>query len=244
MPTMTFGAAELQVLGQAALLKGLSADAIREVVGAARRVSVAAGDVLFREGRSAEAVFLLFAGRVKLLQTTPEGQVVVLRVIGPGEPLGLGATLERSSYPATATALEPVTGARWSGQALHALMEAHPRIALNALPVLIGRLHEAQEQFRELATERVERRLARVIVRLAGQTGRKVEEGVRIGIPLGRQDLAEMAGTTLFSASRILRRWEDAGIIRSARRQLVVRRPHALVAIAEDLPERGDGPDR
>lgn len=238
--TTTLDPDELRVLTSGVLLHGLAPQAVAQVLAVARRFSLDADEVLFREGRPAEAVFQLLTGAVKLQQTTPDGQNVVLRVIGPGEPLGLVATLEGSAYPATAAAVGPSTGARWSGRVLQGLLQTHPRLALNVLPVIIGRLHEAQAQFRELATERVERRLARVIVRLARQTGRKVGDGVRIGIPLGRQDLAEMAGTTLFTASRILSRWEKDGLVRSSRKQLVVLSPHGLVAIAEDLPRRPD----
>ena len=52
-----------------------------------------------------------------------------------------------------------------------------------------------------------------------------------------RQDLAEMTGTTLFTVSRTLAGWEERGIISSARKRVTLLQPHALVAVAEDLPE-------
>jgi CRP-like cAMP-binding protein len=53
-----------------------------------------------------------------------------------------------------------------------------------------------------------------------------------------RQDIAEMTGTTLFTVSRLRRAWEERGIVRSGRQRIILTNPHALVAIAEDLPER------
>lgn len=60
--------------------------------------------------------------------------------------------------------------------------------------------------------------------------------GVEIDCPLSRQDIAAMTGTTLHTVSRILSGWETRGIVESGRQQVTIRQPHALVAIAEDLP--------
>jgi CRP-like cAMP-binding protein len=87
-----------------------------------------------------------------------------------------------------------------------------------------------------VATERVERRIAHALLRLVRQAGRRVEAGVEIDFPLSRQDVAEMTGTTLHTVSRTLSAWESQGIVESGRQQVVIRKPHALVAIAEDLP--------
>ena len=82
----------------------------------------------------------------------------------------------------------------------------------------------------------MERRIAHTLLRLIRYAGRKVDRGVLLDLPLTRQDLAEMTGTTLYTVSRVLSRWETEGIIESERQQVLVRIPHKLVAIAEDLP--------
>jgi CRP-like cAMP-binding protein len=85
-------------------------------------------------------------------------------------------------------------------------------------------------------TERVERRIARALLRLAHHAGRRVETGVEIDFPLSRQDLAQMTGTTLFTVSRTLSAWQGDGLILTRRRRVTIRQPHRLVRIAEDLP--------
>jgi CRP-like cAMP-binding protein len=122
---------------------------------------------------------------------------------------------------------------------MNRLMERFSRLALNALEMLAGRMHELQDRYRELATERVERRVARALLRLVRQSGRRVPEGVLVDFPLSRQDLAEMTGTTLYTVSRIFSGWEAGGLIEAGRERVVIRRPHALVSIAEDLPQPG-----
>jgi CRP-like cAMP-binding protein len=110
-----------------------------------------------------------------------------------------------------------------------------PKLALNAVRMMADHVLEFQERFSQLATERVERRLARSILRLASQAGRKIEDGVLIDLPLSRQDLAEMNGTTLYTVSRIMSQWEEQGLVRLGRERVVIRFPHGLVRIAEDL---------
>jgi CRP-like cAMP-binding protein len=92
------------------------------------------------------------------------------------------------------------------------LMRRFPDVAINAARMIADRLHELQRQHRELMTERVERRIAPALVRLARGAGRRVEGGVEIDFPLSRQDLAQMTGTTLFTVSRTLSAWEQDGL--------------------------------
>jgi CRP-like cAMP-binding protein len=86
----------------------------------------------------------------------------------------------------------------------------------------------------------VERRIARTLVRLTRQLGHEHEgdDALIIDAPLSRQDLAELSGTTLYTVSRTLKAWERAGLLESERKQLKILRPHKLITIAEDLPEK------
>lgn len=221
------------------LFQNLSAAGLAEVLASARRFAMKGGETLFHQGSAADRVIVPLSGRVKLVQAADDGQLVVLRIVDHGEPLALISVLQGSVFPATAQVMEPGVGVRIAGSAMRTLIDREPGIARNALPLLLGRLHEVQERYRELATERVERRIARVLIRLVRQSGEKVEGGVRIGMSLTRQELAEMSGTTLYTVSRVLSAWEHDGIVQSKRKQLLIKRPHGLVAIAEDFPEPG-----
>jgi len=109
-----------------------------------------------------------------------------------------------------------------------------------AVRFIAGRLRDTQQQLRQAMTERVERRVARAILRLVHDAGRRIDEGNEITFPISRQDLAEMTGTTLSTVSRLLSAWEEDGIVRSGRERIVVTKPHALAAIADDLPARNN----
>ncbi len=230
----------MEALGSSPLFAGLAREALAAVLTAAHERTVEDGETAFREGEPADSFCVVAAGRLKLTQVGPEGHEVILRFVGPGEAAAALAAFDGTTYPATAAAVGATQVLVWSRAELQALLGRHPVLALNLLRLLSERLREVQERFRELATERVARRIARALVRLVRQAGRKVEEGVLIDMPLSRQTLAEMTGATLFTVSRTLSEWEAQGIIRSGRERVVIARPHALVAIAEDLPPAGE----
>lgn len=225
-----------QLLAQTAPFQKLSAVTLHTVCQAAFRRHVERHAFFFHQGDPASTFYILVKGRVRLTEVTPEGQQLLVRFVGPGEAIGIIAAMEQSVYPLAAQALEDCVALAWDSVTLERLMERFPRIAINGLRLVAQRWHELEERYRELATERVERRIAQTLLRLAHQVGRRVERGVLIDLPLTRQDLAEMTGTTLYTVSRIISRWEDEQLVETGRERLLVRYPHGLTLIAEDLP--------
>ena len=99
-----------------------------------------------------------------------------------------------------------------------------------------SRLQDAHARVLELTSEEVERRIARTLLRLAQQAGRNVEQGIEIGIPLRRQDVAQLTGTTLHSVSRVLSRWEQTGLVETDHQRIVLRDLGALSAVVGSSP--------
>jgi CRP-like cAMP-binding protein len=141
-------------------------------------------------------------------------------------------------YPATATAVVDSTVVAWTTQQTHALVERHPRMAANALRIVGGRAEAMLRRIEELSTEGVEQRLARALLRLARDAGRPVATGVQVDFTLSRQDLAELCGATLYTASRTLSAWAKEGIVETGRRRVVVRDLGRLTNIAEERARR------
>ena len=228
------------VLAGVPLFAELDGAALATAAGVARELRVREGQTIVREGERARLFYLVISGRVKLTQTSAEGHEVILRMLGAGEPFGGVAIFsEHATHPVTARTVEPTAMLTWEGPHVLMLMHRYPSIAINIARLLAGRLHDLQRQHRELMTERVERRIARALLRLAGGSGRAVAAGVEIDFPLSRQDVAQMTGTTLYTVSRTLSGWAHAGLIATGRRRVTIRQPEALVRIAEDLPPAG-----
>ena len=228
----------LERVADSPLFAGVARGACQEAVDLGRERPIAPGDVLFREGEPAVTLYLVLEGRMKLTQLGVDGQEVVIRFVVPGGVVAALAVLDQGVYPVTATAVTATRALSWSHDVFATLMQRTPALAVNAMRLLSERLREMQQRFREVATERVAQRVARALVRLVRLVGRKTDGGVLIDMPLSRQDLAEMTGTTLYTVSRILSEWESAGLVTSGRERITIRAPHRLVALAEDLPEK------
>ncbi len=217
------------------LFRGLDAQGLIEVMAAARRIERKRDTTFFRQSQEATRHFVVLDGRVKISQITADGHQIVVRYAGPGALFGCVPLFGGDVYPGTATAVADCTALSWDRLTSTRLMERYPRVAINALKHLGEELADLRRRYQELTSQRVEQRVVRALLRLVGQAGKRVEDGVLIGFPLSRQDLAELTGTTLHTVSRILSAWEQNGLISSGRRRVVIRKPHDLVAIAEDL---------
>ncbi len=193
------------------------------------------GAYIFLEGAAADSVHILLSGHVKIVRQTDDGQEVILRVIPAGEIFGGAGGWGEGVYPATAVALADSTVLRVTVTAFRNLVTAQPDFAMAMIQELARRLREAENRISELQAERVERRIARTLLRLASKSGMRTAEGVEIDLPLSRQHLAELAGATLSTVSRVLSGWDRQGVILARREQIVIVHPHELVAIAEDL---------
>jgi CRP-like cAMP-binding protein len=222
-------------MDKAPLFAGATLSEQKAALLAAQYSQLTKGEFYFHQGEKALAFYIVVEGRVRLTQLTPEGHQIIIRFLGPGEGMGIIVVLSNTTYPLSAEVVADATALRWDYEAAVHLMEEFPRLALNGLRLVAGRFQELQNRYRELATERVERRVARTLLRLARQSGRRTEQGVLIDLPLSRQDLGEMTGTTLYTVSRILSNWEQQGLVESRRERIIICNPHGLVVIAEDL---------
>ncbi len=191
---------------------------------------------LFHEDEETQSFYLLLEGQVKILQTSAEGHDVVLHVLGPGNIIGALPTLGEGTYPASALTLGDALVAQIYADRFKDLLDQYPRVMKNLLRFATRMLQNSHRKIRELATERVERRIARALGRLASQLGRATEEGILLDFPLSRQDLAEMTGTTVYTVSRTLKEWERRSVLQLGRERIIIAQPHELMAIGEDLP--------
>lgn len=221
------------------LFQGLPEEIVGAVAARMRPRQVPQGGFVFLEGDEAKAVSLLAVGRVKVVQETEEGREVILRVIQPGDIFGGAGGWGETFYPATAVALRDAVVLQIPAREFTALVSGYPEFALAVIRELGTRLREAEARIRDLQTQRAEQRLARALLRLVAKTGVKTAAGIEIGLPLSRQDLAELAGTTLHTASRTLSAWDRRGLIIAGRERVTIVKGHELVAIAEDMAAPG-----
>jgi CRP-like cAMP-binding protein len=202
------------------LFGGLSQRECEEIAANAQTRSYPKDETLYMEGHPARVLALILSGSVKISRLGTKGDEVILWMAKPGDTIGVLADSLTRSHTCSAHAMEPSTLLTWDFSRLQKFLEEFPRIGINIGAILSGRLNELQERFREVATEKVDKRVALAILRLAAQIGKPEDGGIEV--PLTREELAQMTGTTLFSVSRQLSKWGEEGIVLPRREAVVV----------------------
>src|SRR5512147_1137623 len=195
----------VDVLRQDPLFASLTIEQITAVADRFRVETFDQDAMIFLEGDPADRLWVVSSGQVKIVKHTSDGQENLLEVITPGEMFG-GAGLLLATHPATAVAMTATTALSIErGPYLH-LIRRYPDIALRIIDLLGERLQAAMKM-RALAVEHVDVRLANILLKLCDKVGQPTSEGLRINLPLSRQDLADMAGTTIETTIRVMSRF-------------------------------------
>lgn len=215
-----------------AIFAGLSKSELMEVVSCARVRVFARNELLYSQGQTNRSLIVLQSGSVKHTQLSSNGDEVLLRMSGTGEAVNLQASPTSCSHTCSARAMEQCHAWVWEYNRVHELLERYPQLRQNITKVLASRLHELEERFREVATEKVARRLALVLIRLLKQVGKESADGVELS--LTREELAQMTGTTLFTISRVLSRWAEQGLVTPKREAVIIKDAKRLDRVSEE----------
>ena len=200
---------------------GVPVRELEALAGVAREASYRAREIVFAEGEPAHWFCLVRSGHVKIFRAGRGGRDVALELLGPGEPFGGVAVIERRAYPASAQATEASVVLKIPQDPIIALSERHPSI-VRAMALLIGRrLREAHAAVTSLASDPAEARLAGTLLRLAEREGVRSAPGTRLPT-LTRQSLADMSGTTVETAIRVVSRWLKERVVVDQEGHLVV----------------------
>ena len=226
-----------QSLAAIGLFLGITSTALEAVAASARVRRLGKDSLIFHQGDDSVRAHAVVDGGVRIAQSGSDGAQVVIRFVGPGEMFGTVSLFTDGRYPADAVTVCETLEASWSESELLELIRRHPQIAINVIHIMGQRLQEAQERVRELSTQTAERRIAHAVLRLARQAGQSTTDGTAIAFSLRRKDVADISGTTLHTASRILTTWEKAGLLRSRKQRLTVRNPTEILRIAEDATD-------
>ena len=215
------------------LFAGLSPDQCEDVARKARPRVFARDEMLFAQGQPVRDLALIRSGSVKVTQLGPNGNEVILWIYGVGNVVGGLSEPISSHHNCSARAMDQSTALVWDHASLQGLMQKFPQIRKNISQILFARLNELQERFREVATEKVAKRVALALLRLLKHIGKQVHGGVEIS--LSREELAQMTGTTLFTTSRLLSKWGEMGFVLPRRQSVLVRDPSRLELVSDDL---------
>ncbi len=212
--------------------KRLSQEDRQRVAAVARLKTYGKGDTVFAEGEPSDFFYSVASGRVKVVKMLPSGKEVILEVFGAGEPLGAVAVYEGRPFPASAITIEDTSCILIPRNTFFALLEQHPTLVRGILTGLTLRLIELTKRLAELSGGRVEARFARLFLKLSHDSGTVRPDGTFIALPLSRQELADMTGTTIETCIRIMSRWGKDDIVRTEKDGFIVVDAATLEALA------------
>lgn len=173
-------------------------------------------ETIFVEGDPSDKFYLVAQGSVKILKHTVVGKDIILEIMSPGDIFGGVAVLDKKPFPASAQAMESTKVIRISRQNLFKIMEEYPILKLEIVKYFSDKLRDAHEMLKNIATERVERRIASLLLKLSEKVG--VDDGDYriIDFPLTRQEISEMVGTTVETCIRTISKLQKNGMIKSS----------------------------
>jgi CRP-like cAMP-binding protein len=201
----------LKLLDSVPLFAGLTTED-RKLLGPLCRVrAYDKGEIVFSEGAPAKELCFVVLGRLKIVKSTP-GRDLILGLFGPGEAVGMVAVFEGRPYPATAVALEPSTVVHVPEHEFFAKLGDHAGLVKRLFQGLMTRQLELTKRLADL-TGHVDARIARLFLTLADKAGRPEKTGIFIRIALTRQEIADLAATTVETAIRVMSRWGKDGVV-------------------------------
>jgi CRP-like cAMP-binding protein len=223
----------LQILKKTLFFSSLAEPSLKEISRLFTEEKYERDDYIFFEGDQPEWLHLVMEGRVKLLKHTDTGKDIILQIFTPGDLFGEVALFDRKPYASSAQAMEPSAILKLSRKDFLLFFGRHPFIATEMIAELGRQLREAQATIKSLAVDRVEQRIAHILLKLADKVGVPEKGGVMINLPLTRQDLADMAGTTVETAIRVMSRFTKSKIIKPANGKIFLLHPQTLQRILE-----------
>jgi len=159
---------------------------------------------VFYEGKPCHGIYILCTGKVKLIQSSRLGQQHILRIVNPGELIEKNGLYNMNRHSVTCETLERSQINFVEKADFLNLIKKHKDLALKLIDALSRELELAQQKIGHSTFETARERLAEVLLELADKYGTKKESEIAIDLYLTREELAELTGTSLETAVRLL----------------------------------------
>ncbi len=208
-------------------LAGLRRADVETIVAAARVRRYWPGQFLAHADDAADHLYLLTSGRARSYVTTDDGKRLRVRCHTPGDVVGLRALLDHcTAYMFTTEVGKPLETLVWDRTTLRRLAQRFPQLLVNALGVLSEYVANYLKTHIALTSHTAERRIAQALLDLGRSIGQAAPRGIEFEIT--NEALADIANTTLFTASRLLSRWQRNGLVEKSRGKVLLRSQELL----------------
>jgi CRP-like cAMP-binding protein len=220
--------ADSSPLAKHGLFAELSPTDLRDLSACLRRRRCAKGQIIFAQGDPGTSLYVVEAGQVKVVLTSPDGKELVLNVFGSGDIFGEMALLDGEPRSADAVAQEDCLLLVLQRDDFLRFLEERPAVAISLLAILSRKLRHTTQQVQDVAFLDVPARLARALLDLAETRGTPSTASSGWTFRVTQAELAGMIAATRESVNKWLGFYEAQGLIRCVRGQVTVFRPEAL----------------
>lgn len=218
----------LAVLRRVTLFADLSDNELAEVEAIARKRSFRKHEVIFHSQEPGSALFILTRGRVKVSINDRQGREIILRILEAGDFFGEMSLLDGEYRSATVTTLEPCQALIIFRDRFSEFIPRHPNVVMKMLTMLSRRLRKANEKIGRLAFADAHEKVASVLTELMEERKVPLSIGAELPLSLTRTELANLAGISRETFTRVMADFQRDSVLRVERRRIVVINPGKL----------------
>lgn len=223
----------IEVLRSSNLLNGLSEDEVSELAGVSRLAMAEKGELIWLDGSSVSFFGVVGTGFVKMSRTTAGGHEVTTEIMGPGQVFGLLGVIDGTGCPQTAKAVCGTWYLKVPKASFLPIYRQNIVLKEHLIMRSTNRLRQAFDMISHLSVGKVDQRVAAVLLMLSNSFGEDQKGGIQLTVPLTRQDISEMAGTTVESTIRVMSKWQKQGLITTNNQYIFLQDPHKLLLLTK-----------
>jgi CRP/FNR family transcriptional regulator len=185
-------------------------------------------EIILQEEDTNEYMYIIFDGKVKVVQTTEDGKEILLAFHQAGDSFGEMSLIDGKTSPATVIATENSSAAIISKKDFYSILETQEKVLNNLLLILCSRYRESWEKIQMLNYKNAGHRVKILFLMLSDKYGEKTPEGITLNIKLTHQEMAEMTGMTRETVTRVIDKWQRDGEIRVLKNKFIHLNPNFL----------------
>jgi len=212
----------MTVLQSNALFSVLTSPEMDSLASVARLVRAERGELIWFHGSEVDYVGLCADGWIKMVRSSPTGVDATIELFGPGQIFGLLGAVSGCGCPLSAYAVTDLWYLRIPKKTVLDVYEGNVPLKDRLIRKASMRLYGAIDLAARMSSGRVDERIAAILFLLSESYGVKDPTGIRLQVPLTRQEIGEMAGTTVESTIRVMSRWQKDGIVETDHQHIVI----------------------
>jgi CRP-like cAMP-binding protein len=223
----------LKILGRLPFFEGLPQNAVNSINQRFNSIGYKSGEYVYYAGDIAERLYVVAEGKIKLFQHGTNGRNVLLDILSEGDFFGNLTVLGTFSYPDTTQALTPACVLTIQSEGFGKILDEYPSLAIKTIQVMEKRLIAANNQVFKISSFTVEKRIAYTLLELGKKLGVQNENSLLIDAPISREDLAEMTAATPETVSRVMKQFQNNGLIDTGRLWVSIKNLEELSKLTE-----------